>query len=79
MNQRFVLLFLVLPAFLGAGQRIQACQCPHRDYSTLGKFNNARFVVVNKIISVNKEQRVRTVYSGAQVIHEPFMPSRRSG
>lgn len=73
MTQRFVLLLLVVVAFLAAGQCVQACHCPDRDESTLGKFERARFVVVNRIISVNKEPRVRTVYSGTEVIPEPFM------
>jgi hypothetical protein len=72
-QNRFVLPVLVLLTFLVVAQRVQACQCPGGDNSTLGKFESARFVVVNKIISVNKEPRVRIVYSGAEEIHEPFI------
>ena len=72
-RKRFVLLWLVLLAFLAVARSAQACKCPDGDDSTLGKFERARFVVVNKITSVNKEPRVRVVYSGTEVINEPFM------
>ena len=72
-RKRFVLLLLVLVTFLAAGQAVRACVCPEGDDSTLGKFESARFVVVNKIISVQKEPRVRVVSNGAEVTHEPIM------
>ena len=48
-QNRFVLPVLVLLTFLAVAQRVQACQCPGGDNSTLGKFESARFVVVNKL------------------------------
>jgi hypothetical protein len=68
-RKRFVLLLLVLITFLAAGQTVQACVCPDGDDSTLGRFESARFVVVNKVVSVNKQPGtittiVEKVYKG---------------
>lgn len=72
-RKRLVRWLLVLITFLALVQAVQACVCSKRDDSTLGKFDRARFVVVNKIISVQKEPRVRIIYSGKGVIREPIM------
>jgi len=71
-RRRFILLSLVLVTFFKVEATVQACVCPDGDDSTLGKFESARFVVVNKIISVNKQSAVQTVYSGGEVIHQPI-------
>ena len=72
-RKRFVLAMLVLVTFLAVGQTVQACVCADGDNSTLGKFESARFVVVNKIISVQKQPRVQLVSNGAKVIRKPIM------
>ena len=74
-RKKFVFLLLVLVAFLAAEQTVQACVCPDGDDSTLGKFESARFVVVNKIISVNKQPGFQTVSGGAEVNQEPIITS----
>jgi hypothetical protein len=71
-RRRLVLLWLVLITSLTAAESVQACVCPGGDKSTLGKFESVGFVVVNKVISVNKKAGFRTVYSGREVIHEPI-------
>ncbi|HEY0765354.1 MAG TPA: carboxypeptidase-like regulatory domain-containing protein [Pyrinomonadaceae bacterium] len=72
-RKRFLLLFVVLITFLTVGQTVHACDCPDEDRSILGKFESSRFVVVNRIISVNKEPGVQTVYRGTEEIQEPIM------
>src|ERR1044072_337729 len=72
-RKRFFRWLLVLVTFLAAAYAVQACVCSARDDSTLGKFEKARFVVVNKIVSLQKEPRVRIVYSGKEEIREPIM------
>ena len=75
-RKRFLLLFVVLITFLTVAQTVQACDCPDEDASILGKFESSRFVVVNRIISVNKEPFVQTVYRGTEEIQEPLMKIR---
>ena len=72
-RNRFVLLLPVLVTLVGVAQSVQACVCAGGDNSTLGKFESARFVVVNKIISVHKEPAVQSVSSGAETTHTPIM------
>jgi len=55
----FILLLLVGVTFVAAGQTVQACVCPTRDNSTLGKFESARYVVVARFASFDKEPNVR--------------------
>ena len=69
-RNRFVPLLLVLFTFLAAGQTVLACVCPGGDNSTLGKFESARFVVVNKIISVNKQTAVQTVTTIVEKVYK---------
>lgn len=72
-EKRFVLLLLSLVTLLAVGQDVQACVCSVSDDSTLGKFNRAQFVVVNKIVSVNKEPRLQVVFHGTTSTREPVM------
>ena len=69
---KFVLPLLVLVTLLALDQTAQACGCPDGDDSTLGKFQSARFVVVNRIVSVNTQQGFQTVYSGGETRQEPI-------
>lgn len=70
-RKKFVLLLPVLVTLM-AVQTVEACECRDSDDSTLGRFETARFVVVNRIISVNKQPAVETIYRGAEVIREPI-------
>ena len=72
-QNRFVLPLLVLVIFFVADRTVQACVCSGGDNSTLGKFESAQNVVVNKIVSLHKEPRVRVVSSGGEVRREPIM------
>jgi hypothetical protein len=72
-RKRFVLLLLVLVSFFAADQSVRACGCPEGDDSHSASLRVRNFVVVNKIISVHKEPRVRIVSNGAEVTHESIM------
>ena len=72
-RKRFVLLLLALVISSAAFQTVQACVCPDGDDLTLGKFKSARFVVVNKIVSVHKEPKIQIVFNGGEVTREPLM------
>jgi hypothetical protein len=72
-RRRFVLLLPVIVTLIGAAQTVRACVCTDGDNSTLGRFESARFVVVNKIVSVHKEPRVEVVSTAGRTTHEPIM------
>jgi len=69
MNRRsgVVVKFIVLAGLLLAAKAVAACVCPDRDNTVLGKFEEARFVVVAKVLAVEKAQAkmvVEKVYKG---------------
>ena len=72
MNRRrkIIFLFVILGALLAGPITAEACECPNTDDTVLGKFEKARFVVVARVISVEKVPEVKTTYSGNKETHD---------
>ena len=51
---RVVLQLLVFTALLLAAKTIAACVCPYTDRTVLGRFEDARFVVIARVLAVEK-------------------------
>lgn len=71
------MLLLLLLTFLAGVGTIQGCVCPDGDNSALGKFESARFVVVNKITSVNKP--ATTITSITTIVEKVYKGNLKAG
>ena len=66
-RSRAVIQFVVFAGLLLAAKAVAACVCPDRDNTVLGKFEDARFVIVAKVIGVENTTAklvVEKVYKG---------------
>lgn len=72
MNRRskITFLFVAVAALLAGPITVAACSCPNTDDTVLGKFEAARFVVVARVVSVEKVPELKTTYSGNKEIQD---------
>jgi hypothetical protein len=60
-RSRVVLQFLISAIFVLTAKTVVACECPAADDTVLGKFENARFVVIARVTAVEK--------TGSETVH----------
>lgn len=72
MNRRrkITFLFVALAALVAGPTTVAACECPNTDDTVLGKFEQARFVVVARVVSVEKVPELKTTSSGNEENHD---------
>jgi hypothetical protein len=70
--------FFVFAIFLLAARTVTACVCSNADYTVLGKFEDARFVVIAKALAVEKSSDGETIRT-KMVIEKVYKGNLRVG